>query len=184
MKVLFTLILFTLSDSAFCGTLKERLEGFATHKESHASFIETWSADYLDESLTSRGKLSYKAPDILSKIIEDPGQVEQHISGNKLSIIRNNETQTMQLSEEPALAAGIYALRDILSGNYAGLKTHFQTDFKESENNWTLKLTPNNKQAADKIDSIVFSGTNNYILKTHIQYSSGDQLLTELSHDK
>jgi len=182
MKILLSSILLALSSNAFCGTLEQRLTGFAAEKESHATFIETWTADYLDESLISRGKLSYKSPGILSKIIEDPEHVEQHIVDNKLTIVRNNETHSMQLSDEPSLAAGIYALRDILEGNFNGLERNFATDFKESDSSWTLKLTPKDSKVADKIDVIIFNGYNNRILKTHIKYSSGDHLHTELSH--
>jgi len=183
MKFWLSLILLIQSAWVLADALSDRLAGFAAQPESRGRFVETWSADYLSEPLVSRGKLSYKAPGQLSKIIEHPERVVQHIEANQLSVISNGESRSMQLSEHPELAAGIYALQDVLEGNENGLREHFEPHYSELGTDWTLKLVPRDKQVAQRIKSITLRGRDNRIHQVLVQYHNGDSLLTKISYD-
>ena len=164
------------------GALSDRLAGFATIKKSRGSFVETWSADYLDEPLVSKGELVYKRPGQLNKLITDPDRIEQRIEGDRLTVIHNDEARSIQLSEQPVLAAGIYALQAVLDGNENNLRKLFELKYSELDIDWTLSLIPKNKKVADSIDLIVFQGKGNRILRITIQFYNGDSLLSEIAY--
>jgi len=162
--------------------LSDRLAGFSTIMESRGKFVETWSADYLDEPLISKGELLYKSPGQLSKFITDPDRIEQRIEGNRLTVIHNDEVSSIQLSEQPELAAGIYALQAVLDGNENGLRKHFEIKYSEINSGWTLSLAPKDKQVADTIDLIVFQGSRNRIRQVTTKFYNGDSLVSEITH--
>ena len=183
MRFCIIFVFITLNSSANADEFSERLVSFSLLKESHASFVEVWTADYLEEPLISKGILFYKRPGKLIKNIEHPESVRQIIEGNQLSVIRNGETHSVQLSDEPLLATGIYALRDFLEGNKNNLKNRFEIIFTELNKEWNLTLVPKDNQVAKKIKEIVLQGFDSRILQIHIEYRNGDKLLTEISHD-
>lgn len=163
--------------------LSDRLVGFSSIKESHASFVEAWTADYLEEPLISKGKLSYKRPGKLIKNIEHPESVMQIIEGDQLTVIRNGKTHSIQLSDEPLLATGIYALRDVLEGNKNNLQNRFEIIYTELNEGWNIILTPKDNQVAKKIKVMILKGCDNRIFQISIEYRNGDNLLTDISHD-
>ncbi len=184
MKRLFCLLLMLSSPVVFADLLADRLAGFATEHESRASFVETWMAEYLDKPLISKGRLHYKVPGQLSKFIEQPEVVTQRVIGDQLLLERNGETHTSQLSQQPELAAGIYALRDVLEGNINGLLGRFEVNFTEIKTVWMLTLVPKEKKIANRIARIVLHGNGNRISDVRIEYHNGDSLLTEIIHDR
>lgn len=175
--------LILIATPVFASTLEERLAGFGKEQELHARFVETWSASYLDQPLVSKGRLTYKAPGQLGKYIEDPEKVTQLIDGDQLSIERNGEKHTVQLSSQPELAAGIYALRDVLEGNLNGLTTRFETKYIEEKSNWRVELKPKDKSTAKRVDNIVLSGKDNRINNVKITYRNSSSLVTEIIHE-
>ena len=165
-------------------TLSDRLSGFATLDESGGSFVETWSADYLNESLVSRGELKYKRPGQLSKFISHPERIEQRIKGNQLSVVHNGETRSVQLSEQPELAAGIYALQAVLDGDEKKLHKLFELRYSETNTSWNLSLKPKDQQVASSLELIIVQGKGNRIQRVNIQFYNGDNLLTEIAHGR
>lgn len=181
MKYWFLLGFLLQSTLASADALSDRLAGFSTLDESRASFVETWSADYLNEPLVSKGELTYKRPGQLSKFITSPERIEQRIKGDQLSIIHNGKTHNIQLSEQPELAAGIYALQAVLDGDEKSLHKLFELRYDELNTRWKLSLTPKDQQVADSLELIVLQGKGNYIQRVSIQFYNGDSLLTEIT---
>jgi len=182
-KAFILLTLLLQSPVILADALTDRLSGFANQSELQGSYTESWSASYLSEPLVTQGKLSYKAPDLLIKMIEKPESIVQTIEGDQLTIKREDYVQTVQLSEQPALAAGIYALRSVLQGNKENLQKYFNLKFNEFDSGWTMKLLPKKEIVADKVKVIILRGLGNKIQQVHIQYNNGDSLNTEISHD-
>lgn len=183
MKFFLIATLFLQSPILLADALTDRLNGFASQKNLQGSFVEMWSASYLSEPLVTQGKLFYKAPDQLIKIIERPDAIVQTIESDQLTIKRDEDLRTLQLSEQPTLAAGIYALRSVLQGSKKNLKQYFNLRFNEFDSGWTLKLLPKQPVVAEKIKVIILRGTDNKIQQVRIQYHNGDSLRTEISHD-
>lgn len=165
-------------------TLSELLDGFSHEKELHASFVETWTASYLEEPIVTKGRLSYRAPGELSKFIEQPEKIEQHIRNNELTLIRDGETQTLQLSAQSELATGIYALRDVLEGDLVKVQERFIVHYSRTVSDWVLVLAPKGEQAASYVKDITLRGQANRIHQITIQYHNGDLLKTEIKHDR
>lgn len=177
----FSLLLHSALVSA--DALSDRLGGFAAIKESRVSFVDTWSAEYLEQPLISKGKLEYKRPGQLTKFITGPDRIEQRIDGNRLTVMHNDEVRSIPLSEQPELAAGIIALQAVLDGDENKLRKHFELKYSELNIDWILSLIPKNKQVADSIDLITFKGNGNRIQQITIQFHNGDSLLSEIMHD-
>jgi len=184
MRFFIFVIILIQSECVFSDAFTNRLTAFSAQKTSQAKFIETWSADYLDEPLITKGKLLYKATGLLEKTIKSPEFMVQKIEGNQLSITRNGEVNYMQLTDEPVLAAGIYALRDVLEGNKNNLQKHFKLDYSEQKNDWILVLKPKNEQIAQKIKSIILRGKFALIKQIRVNYRNDDYLVTDIFHDK
>ncbi len=183
MKYFIYIILLLQASVTSAGTLSERLEDFSELNESSGYFVETWSADYLDVSLVSKGKLLYKRPGKLSKIITYPDRIEQHIDGEQLSITHNNKTRNIQLSQQPGLAVGIYALQAILDGDEKKLRELFKPDYSELATGWELSLVIRDEEMADSIELIIIRGKADRILKISTEFYNGDRLLTELTYE-
>jgi len=171
------------STLASADALSDRLVSFSILNESRGRFVETWSADYLDEPLISKGELVYKRPSQLHKFITSPERIEQHIDGSQLSVIHDGETRSIQLSEQPELAVGIYALQAMLDGSEKKLHQFFDVNYSELNARWTLSLTPTDPQVRESIKSIVLQGIENRIQGVSIQFYNGDLLLTDITHD-
>lgn len=178
------LLLQSLAGSAcvIAGSLSERLAGFAQINESEGRFIETWSADYLNEPLVSRGRLTYKKPGQLGKFITSPERIEQRIEGSQLSIKTHGEIRYIQLSEQPELAAGVIALQAVFDGDEVKLQKLFKLQYLELQPGWKLSLTPKDKQVANSIEQVVLQGQKYNIQQVHVLFLNGNKLLTEITH--
>jgi hypothetical protein len=164
-------------------TLGERLKGFAAEHESVVKFVETWSADYLSEPLISTGWMSYKAPDQLSKTIDHPQHIVEKIDGDRLTITKDGKSHSVQLSDEPILAVGIYALRDVLIGSEADLQARFKLYYQEVSGGWVLQLVPRDDDIALQIKLITVRGVNSRINQISLRYQNGNSSITDISHD-
>ncbi|MDA3869686.1 MAG: hypothetical protein PF589_07020 [Gammaproteobacteria bacterium] len=183
MKYILSFILLLQVPLTIADTLSERLAGFSELNESSGYFVETWSADYLEVSLVSKGKLLYKRPGKLSKLITHPDRIEQHINGEQLSITHNNKTRNIQLSQQPGLAVGIYALQAILDGDEKKLRELFKPDYSELNTGWELSLVTRDEDIAESIELITIRGIDDRIQKISIEFYNGDHLLTELTYE-
>jgi len=178
------LMLQSIAGSAYivAGGLSERLAGFAQINESAGDFVETWSADYLNEPLVSSGRLTYKKPGQLGKFITSPERIEQRIEGSRLSIKHHGETRYIQLFEQPELAAGVIALQAVFDGDEGKLKKYFKLKYTESQSGWTLSLKPKGGQVANSIEQVVLQGHKYDIKHVRVLFLNGNKLLTEITH--
>jgi len=170
------------SSFVFGDALSDRLAGFLLINNSEGEFVEIWSADYLDEPLVSKGELKYVRPGKLIKLITYPEQIAQQIIGTVLSIKYNNEVRIIQLTEQPELAAGIYALQAVLDGDEEKLRRLFDLQYSELDASWHLSLKPKDKEMSDSIELINLRGKQNRIRQISVQFFNGDNLLTEITH--
>jgi len=186
MKIVFVFIMLVSAINVTANTLENRMASFALLENTQATFVETWIADYLDEPLVTRGKLSYRAPNQLEKIIESPELIEQRVIGDELSVTRDGDRQYQQLSNEPVLAAGINAMRNVLRGDQKQLEKNFTVSFREGDKNkeWVIGLIPRSQKVLKKIKDITLYGRRSYIQKIQIEYQNGDRLLTEIMHSE
>lgn len=182
MKVWLFLGILLQTTLASADALSNRLESFSILHESKATFVETWSADYLDEPLVSNGELTYKRPGQLFKIIINPNRIEQQIDGNQLLVIHDGVTRSIQLSEQPVLAAGIHALQAVLDGDEESLHQLFKLQYDELNTGWKLSLTPKDQQVADSLELIILQGKENRLHRMSLEFYNGNSLITEIAH--
>lgn len=184
MKYWIFYILVLISMPVHADRLDDRLLNFSAQQASVAKFVETWSADYLSEPLITTGELTYKTTGELRKTIETPERSVQVIEGDRLTITHNDESRSIELSDEPALAASIYALRGVLKGDRQSLQDRFELKYEEDGDSWALRLTPKGTRVVKKIKVIRLRGVASQIEQVNIQYQNGDSSITKISHDR
>lgn len=182
MKRLCFLVIYLNSMCVHADTFSERLMGFAQERESVVTFRETWSADYLSEPVVTTGRMSYKAPDQLKKMIEHPERIVQQIAGDQLVITKEDKSSRVRLSDESVLAVGIYALRDLLAGNDVNLQARFKLDYKDAAGVWILKMVPRDDEIAAQIKVITIRGTGSRLSQIGMIYQNGNSSITDITH--
>lgn len=176
-------MLCTASVNASALDIVELFSKFEKVTESEAEFTETWTAGYLDESVVTSGKLVYRKSGGLSKIIEQPAYSELIINDDSLTIVRHDKSRVIRLSDQPALAAGIHAIRDVLEGDIDSLKKNFAVEYGYQNGNWQLALQPIEAKVRERISRISLQGYHHRIDQISVHYKNGDEILTEIVHD-
>jgi hypothetical protein len=165
--------------------LHDVLKSIASTKDKFAYFTETVTASFLDKPLVTKGTLEFKAPATMIKHLLEPDKIEQRIEDDMLSISDNKkEDNTISLSSSPELAAGINAIRWILSGNESALDHNFNITFNNVVYQWTVKLIPKDDEVSAVISSIVVSGEKERIKQIKITHVGGDVITTDLYEHK
>ena len=167
--------------SAAAVELQGVLQSIASRAVKSSNFTETRTAYFLEKPIVIEGSLEFRSPDILIKRITGPEMIEQYIEGEILSIFQNkNITKTISLERNPELAAGVNAIRWVLSGNLVAINENFVVSFKSDNAKWRIGLIPKDLTVADNIERILITGNNEYITAINIVQVNGDSIKTDL----
>ena len=161
------------SELAIAATLDDRLAEFEKTNYLRDQFREERVAYYLDKPIVTEGELEYRAPAVLIKKIVSPEKIKQTIKNNILTITTEKNKKTIDLSEQPELAIGIYALIDLLEGDKAGLEKRFlitYQDDQENKNTWEMKLKPKDEKVFEDIKQILIKGLGGRLKLFRIDY--------------
>jgi hypothetical protein len=146
-------------------------------------FTETRELSLLQHKLESQGRLTFSAPDRLSKTFDPPNSLGYTIEGNRLTIRKSDgSSETVLLDHSPRLLAYIASLRAVLAGDIPALSIYFDTQLKGRAEEWQLTLLPRDSKLSQQISHIEISG-NQAEIKTFIVYEqAGDRILTQLHY--
>lgn len=187
MKKILIIFIFLCCGSHYVAAMElhDVLKSIATTPEKSARFSETLTSKFLNKALVTKGTLEFKAPATMIKSIWEPEKIVQHIDGDMLSISNNKKENTsISLLSSPELAAGINAVRWILSGNEKALDHDFNVIFNNVVYQWTIRLEPKDSEVAIVINSIVVSGEESRIKQIKITHANGDTIITDLYDHK
>ncbi|MBS1161451.1 MAG: hypothetical protein H6R15_3870 [Proteobacteria bacterium] len=156
------------------------MDDLAKHKGGKAKFVEKKYIALLDKPVVSTGEMTYTAPDQLEKRTLTPKPEILRLDKDLLSIEREKQKLSINLSNQPEALAFIDSIRGTLSGNRAALEKNYLLHLSGNADKWVLTLLPSDQKISALVLRIVVSGSKNQIRSIEYLQADGDRSLLSL----
>ena len=183
----YTAALIFLASSSVAGIVRaggfdlmQLMQLLAASPAAEVSFTEKKYSILLSEPVISSGKLLYRHPDVVEKIIELPRKERYRFAGDELLLVRNGTEKKLPLSSQPLLAAFAASLRGVLGGDLALLRSHYQLSLQGELPSWRLDMTPLEEETARYVRRIVVTGRAGRIEQIEVREASGDRSVLQV----
>ena len=143
-------------------------------RSGEATFVETRRIEMLDRTLTSSGRLMFKAPDVFVRETLKPRREKLAVDGNTLTMSIGERSRTLQLDASPEAAVIVEAIRGTLTGNRAALERLFETRVVGDAGAWTLELVPRDLRLRGQVASVRVSGRESVVREVRVLLADGD----------
>ena len=178
MKRLIAGLLFLIALPAFAAfDVGQLMNELAKHKGGKAKFVEKKTISLLDKPVVSTGEMSYIAPAYLEKRTLTPKPEILILDKDMLSIERDKQKLSINLSNQPEALAFIDSIRGTLTGNRAALEKNYGLYLSGNSDKWVLTLLPSEPKIAALVLRIVVSGSKNQIRSIEYLQADGDRSL-------
>ena len=175
-RLLATLLLAVLATPALAAfDVGQLMTDLARHKGGKAKFVEKKYISLLDKPVVSTGEMSYTAPDRLEKRTLTPKPETLLLDKEMLSIEREKQKLTINLSNQPEALAFIDSIRGTLTGNRAALEKNYLLHLSGTHEKWVLTLLPSEQKIAALVQRIVVTGSKNQIRSIEYLQADGDR---------
>ncbi len=144
-------------------------------RAGEATFVETRRIEMLDRTLTSSGRLAFKAPDVFVRETLRPRHEKLAVDGNTLTMSIGERSRTLQLDASPEAAVVVEAIRGTLTGNRAALERLFETRVGGDASAWTLDLVPRDLRLRGQVASVGISGRDSTVREVRVLLADGDR---------
>lgn len=161
-------------------SLTDVMSALARQRSGTARFREERHFRHLTAPIILTGTLSYTEAGRLVKSVETPRKERLVIEGDTMTIHGpgNEPPRTALLSDFPALAGTIIALRAILSGDAATLRRHFTLSMSGVVHDWRVTLVPKPGPVRERIARIIVNGTAGSPYRFEVRQPGGDRIVT------
>lgn len=151
------------------------MAALAAVRESHARFVEEKDIPEIEGLLTSRGTLSWRAPDRLEKRTTEPFEERLLVEGDRLLLDRPDRDlhQELALDTAPEIRPLVEAIRATLAGDATTLRRYFDIDFSGDQARWRMVLTPRSMRVLAAVQRIVLEGQGGAVLVVETQGREG-----------
>lgn len=139
-------------------------------------FVQEKTISFMKDKMISKGKLTYKKPDMLKFEYHTPFQYIMVLNKGKVIIKDNGTTSKFDANSNKLFKTINEMLLSTVQGNVFGT-TDFSIVYKENESNYLLEMTPINDQLKS-----VMKGMKLYIDKKSYQVNTAEMI--ENSGDK
>nr|HET7857854.1 outer membrane lipoprotein carrier protein LolA [Caldimonas sp.] len=146
-------------------------------RSGEATFVETRRIEMLDRTLTSSGRLMFKAPDVFVRETLKPRHEKLAVDGNTLTMSIGERSRTLQLDASPEAAVIVEAIRGTLTGNRAALERLFETRVGGDAAAWTLELVPRDLRLRGQVASVRVAGRESTVREVRVLLADGDHSL-------
>jgi outer membrane lipoprotein-sorting protein len=178
MKRLIAGFLFLIALPAFAAfDVGQLMNELAKHKGGKAKFVEKKTISLLDKPVVSTGEMSYIAPAYLEKRTLTPKPEILILDKDMLSIERDKQKLSINLSNQPEALAFIDSVRGTLTGNRAALEKNYGLYLSGTADKWVLTLLPSEPKIAALVLRIVVTGSKNQIRSIEYLQADGDRSL-------
>ncbi len=160
--------------------LARLMQLLAATPAAEVSFTEKKFSSLLTEPVVSSGRLHYRRPDSVEKIIETPRKESYRFERDVLVMTRNGAEKRIPLSSQPLLSAFAASLRGLLGGDLALLSNHYQLSLQGDEQSWRLDMTPVDEEIGRYVQRITASGRAGRIRQIEVAESSGDRSVLQV----
>ena len=143
-------------------------------RSGEATFVETRRIEMLDRTLTSSGRLAFKAPDVFVRETLKPRREKLAVDGNTLTMSIGERSRTLQLDASPEAAVIVEAIRGTLTGNRAALERLFETRVGGDASAWTLELVPRDLRLRGQVASVRGAGRESTVREVRVLLADGD----------
>jgi outer membrane lipoprotein-sorting protein len=143
-------------------------------RSGEATFVETRRIEMLDRTLTSSGRLTFKAPDVFVRETLKPRREKLAVDGNTLTMSVGERSRTLQLDASPEAAVIVEAIRGTLTGNRAALERLFETRVEGDAKAWTLELVPRDLRLRGQVASVRIAGRESAVREVRVLLADGD----------
>ncbi len=144
--------------SADLSVLSVVMHNLADVRSASGHFVEDKYIQSLTEPLQSEGTLSYKAPDHVEKLTTSPERERLAVTGGELTIERDGQSRTLDLSDHPEIQAFVESVRSTLAGDLPALQQYYTVGFSGTPAKWQLLLQPNDSTVQQMVTSIRIAG--------------------------
>lgn len=153
------------------------MNDLAKHKGGKAKFVEKKTISLLDKPVLSTGEMTYIAPAYLEKRTLTPKPEILILDKDMLSIERDKQKLSINLSNQPEALAFIDSIRGTLTGNRAALEKNYGLYLSGTSDKWVLTLLPSEQKIAALVLRIVVTGSKNQIRSIEYLQADGDRSL-------
>jgi outer membrane lipoprotein-sorting protein len=156
------------------------MDDLARHKGGKARFVEKKYISLLDKPVVSTGEMTYAAPDRLEKRTLTPKPELLLLDKEMLSIERDKQKLTINLSSQPEALAFIDSIRGTLTGNRAALEKNYLLHLAGTADKWVLTLLPSEQKIAALVQRITISGSRSQIRSIEYLQADGDRAVMSI----
>ena len=153
------------------------MNDLAKHKGGKAKFVEKKTISLLDKPVLSTGEMTYIAPAYLEKRTLTPKPEILILDKDMLSIERDKQKLSINLSNQPEALAFIDSIRGTLTGNRAALEKNYGLYLSGTSDKWVLTLLPSEPKIAALVLRIVVTGSKSQIRSIEYLQADGDRSL-------
>lgn len=157
--------------------LTELMAQLAQRTSGEARFTEQRFVSGLEQTLRSSGTLSFKAPDRLARVTEQPRAESFIVEGRQLTLERGGRKRQLAIDAMPELAAFVAAIRGTLTGDASALQQHFQASVSGNAAQWSLLLLPREAALSSVVKQLRLDGRQFDLRQVELQLADGDRSL-------
>ncbi len=175
--------LFIAPANVWAFDLESVLEGTKITPPARVRFREERHNPLLKEALILSGYLEYLEQGQLRKVVESPFQETLLISGDKIEIVRDAETQTLSAKHSRSLRTMLAGIEAILAGREEQLLAAFSADLTGTADAWNLSLAPRSKRISKQLIGLKVSGNAEAVTSIRIDLSGQEWHRMEITPD-
>lgn len=155
--------------------IAQLMQGLAQRGAERALFVEKKFIAILDQPLESSGELRFVPPDRLEKRTFKPRPETMLLDGDKVSIERGSQKQSLRLQDYPEIAAFVESIRGTLAGDRKALEKVYRLELHGNQERWTLVMFPSDAKLAAMVLRIDVTGARDRVRSIEIRQADGDR---------
>ncbi len=156
------------------GELAVLLQQTAVEPPARVSFREERHNPMFEEPMVLTGYLEYLDHGVLRKVIETPFTEDVRVEGDRVVVSRDGKTRTLSLNRSRALRVTLGAIEAVLAGDEAKLAESFRWDLSESDQSWTVRMSPLSDSVGKRLSGLEVSGTHEAIVGIRMELPGGE----------
>ncbi|HEX5660239.1 MAG TPA: outer membrane lipoprotein carrier protein LolA [Polyangiales bacterium] len=177
MRVLAIALVFVAS-VAHAQDVKGVLAEFAQVEALSAKFHEEKTMSLLATPIRSDGTLHYQKP---RKLVRHANKASMLLDGSKLSFGDAKNSQTMDLSSQPALRVLIDTFVSVLGGDLAALERVATVRVEPQGAGYRIHVTPKDDKVKRLVKAMSFDGEGAKLTRMELLDANGDTTVTTFS---
>ena len=147
-------------------------------------FVQVKQLSLLNDKLTSRGKMYYKAPSSLRWEYTTPYAYTFVLSGTKVLIKSGTQKNVIDTGSSRLFQEIARLMMGTVTGKCLSGSDSFEVELQVNGQEWVARMVPRKKELKRMFASVAlyFDATRAVVNKVRITESSGDDTLITLSH--